>query len=948
MSVKSKVLSAGVLFFLGGQMMLAQKAKKDTLQEKKIEDVVVLGYVKRSVSNTTGSSQGIDSKAVENPAFTNAEAALQGQVAGVQAVSVSGAPGAVQDVRIRGVGSFTSANNRPLYVIDGVPVNDTNLSVGEAYTSMSPISSIPSQDIESFTVLKDASATAAYGARGSNGVIVITTKRGRSGKAKFSWSSSLGFSNEAYNKVQMLNAEERFMLLQESLVNRYGVSNAQALNIIVNNNIGNYNGWNANGRTSTNWGDVVRQKNALNHDHAFSVNGGNAGVRYYLSLNHSYTEPIVISKPYQRTSANVKIDATLTPKTKVETSVLLSKVDQDPVLENGFYFGNPMLTRYFMTPWYNGVDASGTAVLGGVEDFTSIYNTLYVHQNDIRHSRVLRSFVTMKVEHKLFKDLTLANNFSVDYLFRDRKQFQNKYHGQGVSTEGYSYRGHRQNVNFVNQLSLNWVKRLEKHRFDLLGLFEYQKNTNDYLSGEGEKFPVDGLYNLASASTNFSASSSYNDFVNSALLGMFNYSYDRKLILDATFRREGSSKFAPGRRYGNFWSVGTAYNLHRDILQDVFNEFKIRASYGTTGNSNIEINKYQSLLKYDVRYGEQLGAYPANYANSNLTWEKNKTFDVGVDFSVFNRRLSGTVAYFNKLTHDLLQTVPLSRTTGFNQRLMNVGDMRNTGVEISLSYDIIKKDNVNWNVYANFSTLKNEIVKLAKDSYGQDLILYPGSNTRGGEVGTSIGYWNLRKWAGVDPQTGVPLWYVNGESGDKTSDWNSAKQAFQGVSIPKFQGGFGTRLDIGAVFVNALFTFQGGHKIYDTTAAFINRTQGTPFTTFNGSTLLLDRWQKPGDQTDVPKLVHGVNNNFHNASTRWLYDGDYVRLRNIQVGYSLSSEWLKQIGITGFVLQVSGTNLLTWVKDKNLKFDPETAASGEISLTTPPVKTIMMGVKFNF
>lgn len=922
---------------------------------QQLDDVVVMGYVKRSAQNTTGSSQQIKSSQIENPATVNPESVLQGQVAGVQAVSVSGTPGTRQDVRIRGIGSF-AASNRPLYVIDGTPVNDTNLAINDNYSTLSPLASIPPSDIESITVLKDASATAAYGARGSNGVIVITTKRGKKGdKARFTLSTRIGFQNDAHNKRDVLSSEDRLILLQEGLINetagRYAsITNAtQALQFIADNNLGNYNDWVSKGRPDGDWANAIRNKNALTQEHSISVSGGGNVAKYFFSLNHNDTESTVIGSSFKRTAANMKIDADLSPKARIQTSMLLSKVDQDPLVEMGSFFANPFLVKYFMTPWLSPYDENGNPN-PYISSYTSLDNVLYTTEHDKRNIRTNRAMGNARVEYDIFKNLTLANNFALDYLFRDYRLFNNPIHGQAVSVNGESSRGHYQNVNFVNQLSLNWNKKVNNvHHFDVLALFEYQKNQSYYLSGSGQNFPIAGLINIASAGSNFRASSSYNDFLQAALLGMLNYSYDNRLVIDATFRREGSSRFAPGHRFGNFWSVGAAYNLHKDFFEDTFDQLRIRASYGTSGNAGISINQYQDLLTYNVNYGENLGSYPANYANNELTWEKNRSIDVGVDFSLLDGKLSGSVAYFNKLTYDLLQDVPLSRTTGFNERTMNAGDMRNSGIEASLNYLIIDGDKIKWSINGNFATLKNEIVRLATDAQGNDLVLFPGSNTRGAEVGTSYGYWRMRKWAGVDTNTGAPLWYVNGVDGATTSNWNEAQQSYAGESIPKFQGGFGTRVDLGPIFINCLFTFQGGHKVYESNAGFyMNTAMNHSGATYTGVAELLNRWQQPGDVTNVPALKYITNDNFHYSSTRWLYDGDFIRLRSLQVGYSLNSKYLGNIGIDRVTVQLTGTNLFTWVKDKNLKLDPETRADGLLTLTTPPVKTVVGGLTINF
>lgn len=959
MNVKLKVLSAAVLFFMGADLAFGQKT--DTAKTKDIEEVVVLGYVKRKATEVTGSSVQLKSDKVNTPAVISVDQVLQGQSPGVQVNTSSGTPGSVQDIRVRGVGSLT-ASNSPLIVIDGVPVvnNDvTPLRGGlgsEATTSssLSSLAAINSQDIESVTVLKDASATAAYGARGSNGVIVITTKRGKRGKTQFSLNTSTAFQSDAYVKRHPLTGAQKKELLAEALFNQYGATQGftkenaiawAAQDATMKSRIGGVQYWDG---TEYDWPGLLSRPNALAQTYDLSASGGADKSTFYASLGYNKTEPTVIGSPFERMTGMFRFTRSLTDRLDFETSVNGSWMKQNPLLEKGGYFSNPFVTRVLMSPWVNPYNADGTLNIVDIADYTSLHNSLYTLTNNVTWNKLVRGISNTKLDYKILKNLTFGTRLSLDYMVADSKDYKNRYHGDGDGTKGASERTMATDFTFVNQNSLNYNFKIDKHRFDLTGIYEYQKNQYDYLYGYGENFPADGLTNIASAGANKDAISSFLDWYNISYLGMFNYSFADKFIVDATLRREGASRFAKGHRFGTFWSIGGAYNLHKDLLKGVFDEFKLRASYGLTGNSGVDLNTYQSLLSYDADYDGNGAAYPSTFGNENLTWEKNKTFDAGVDFGLFDRRLTGSFAYFNKYTFDLLQSVPLSRTTGFTSQNQNVGALRNTGIEAMLSYDVIRTDDFKWNLSANIATLKNKVEKLALDGNGNPINPSGTSSYKNTEIGQAVGYWYMPTWAGVNVDTGAPEWFVNGVDGDRTSDYTKAARYNQGIAIPKYTGGFSTAVSYKNVFLNAMMYFAGGHKLYEQYAQWYMRTNNFALVNYNGADDLMNRWQKPGDVTNVPKLSYNQNNNFYNTSSRHLYDGTFMRLKDITIGYNLPTEYVNSIGLTGLTLSLKGSNLWTWVKDKGLKLDPETSAAGYTTLTTPPVKSVMFTANLKF
>lgn len=942
MNVKLKVLTAGALFFIGGQVVMAQK--KDSVETRQIEEVVVLGYVKKTATEMTSSRVQISGDKVNSPAAVSIEQALQGKAPGVVVNASSGSPGAVQNIRIRGFGSF-NASNEPLYVIDGIPVLSGNFSGSTAITSLTGMAAFNNLDIESVTVLKDAAATAPYGARGSNGVIVITTKGGKKGRTLYDFSTSLGFQNEAFNKRTPLTGAQRKELLIEGLANQFGLSDAAAENLAKTNNLGNINAWDG---TEYNWNDLLKRKNASTYNANFSASGGKDKSRFFASLGYNNTDPIVIGPGFERITGNLKFTQPLSDKIDFETSVLGSWTNQNAILEGGSYFSNPFITKYLVTPWVNPYNADGSENIETFGNYTSIHNTLYTIKNNINRNRYVRGMSNSKVDWKLYKNLTFTTRFNLDYTVIDFKNYTNRLHGDGFNTNGSSERSKNEIFQWTLQNSLNYTFRVNKHKFDLTALFEYVNAQYDYLYGSGENFPADGLTNIASSGANWEASSSFSDSRRASYLGILGYNWNDRFILDASFRREGSSLFAPGLRFGNFWSVGGAYNLHKDILTDVFDELKVRASYGLTGNDGIGRNTYQATLNYDGSYDGNGTAYPGNFGNPALTWEKNNTLDFGLDFGVLDKRVTGSFAYYKRKTFDLIQAVPLSRTTGFTSQNQNVGEMENKGIEAGLSVDIFRTNDFTWNVSANIATVENKVIKLAKDGNGNDINPSSGSVYTRYEVGQPMRFWYMQTWAGVDPATGAPLWYLNGKDGATTSNYNAAARVNQGSFMPKRTGSLTTQFTYKNWSLSAQAYYAGGHKIYEQYAQFYMRTNSFTLATYNGVEELMTRWQNPGDITNVPKLSYSQNNFFHNASSRHLFDGDFIRLKDVSLGYSLPSEYVKAIGLNGLSFSLRGTNLYTWVKDKGLKLDPETDAAAFTTLTTPPVKSIIFGVNIKF
>ena len=945
-----------VFSFVGMKTQEVDIAGKTTINvtlssvAKGLNEVVVLGYTTKGKNEITGSSVQVKGADIDNVPVVTVDQALQGKVPGLSISTSSGTPGSVQDIRIRGVGSITAGND-PLIVIDGVPVINSNFSGSSARSSLSALAALNSDDIASITVLKDASATSAYGARGSNGVIVITTKKGRKNtKTSYNFTSSIGYQNNAVTGEVPLTGEQKKTLFLEGVYNSYGAaygfSKDGAYDFVVANGLDGGDLQNWNGKDG-NWGNLVANKNAPIRSFNLSATGGDKLSSFYVSLGYDKTEATVIGSDFRRVSATLNYDRKLSKTLEFSTNNVVSNTFQNSFLEQSAYFANPFLTKYFMSPWEQPYNDDGTL---NTHLNTSVFNTLYLAKNNISTNDLTRAISNSYVTWNILENLKFKTLISLDYSIANYKSYENRHHGDAADVNGSSEASTGRNLNIVAQNSLDYTLRVHDHTFAFKALMEYQKNKYNYIYAYGENIPTDGLTNVANTSANKDASSSFTDWSNISYLGMLNYNYLGKYIADFTFRREGSSRFAPGKRYGNFWAVGAAWNINREaFLSDVdfINQLKLRASYGLSGNSAIDINSYQALLAYDGDYADQGAIYPSQFGNNNLTWEKNKNLDIGLDFTIWKNRVSGSFAYYHKNTFDLLQNVPLSMTTGHSSQTQNVGAVLNKGIEAMLSVDIIQSKKILWTITANYATVNNEVTKLAKDANGEDINIETG--TRKVEVGHPIYAWNMRKYAGVDPDNGKPQWYLDGKSGDLTYNYYDAAKAYQGGSaMPTYTGGLATSFNYSGFFINASLYFSGGNKVYQDWSFYTNHSGVYANWYFNGVSELMNRWQKPGDVTDVPReLYSGTADNSSRTSTRFLYDGDYIRLKDLTVGYNFSKKVIHRF-FQNATLYVKATNFFTRVKDKRLKYDPEVRADGFTRLTTPPVKSIVVGLNLKF
>ena len=912
-----------------------------------LDEVVVTGITTRNLKRSVSSTVVVDAAQIEGVAMASPDAALQGRVAGLRVVSQSGTPGSPTSIRIRGEGSI-SGSNSPLFVIDGVPV--VNGSYSPLTNDLGVLAMINPSDIESITVLKDASATAPYGARGSNGVIVITTKSGSAGEVKYQITSNYGFQNYAMDERPMLNGNQRLELGAETLINDYGFTKENATNYALANFPGAA-AWDAGGRIDGNWDDAVKVKDAPDAVYNFSAQGGNASENFRLSIGHRKTTGTSIGVNYESVSGAFAYKKKA-GKVDITTSVRVSNAIQQGQLEGNSYFAAPQMTRVFMSPYQQIYGADGTL---NTNLSTSVFNTVYLAENNISKVDGTRALSNTSMTYAFSDNLKFMTRYSLDYNLTNSHRFQNPVHGGGVGDNGYAYQSNRRSFTWAFTNQLKWDKTFnDVHYVTALAQMSFQKQKYDSLSSSGENVAADGLIYVSSFGTNQSASGSFSDWKELGYLALLDYSYDDKYVVNLSYRLDGSSRFAMDYRFGSFWSAGIAWNLdEEDFLadSDIINSLKLKATLGETGNNSVGLNAYQSLFGYGGSYNDNGAVSPSSFGNAILTWEKASLYDIGIDFSILDNRISGSIVAFNKKTSDLLQSVPLSLTSGHSSQTKNIGDLENKGIEIELSSDVIRTDNFTWNIYSNYSTLDNKVTRLAQDAEGNDI------NNDGGyyrtRVGEELNTWYIRQWAGVNVDTGNPMYYKGGDDHDMTivNSLNEAQLTGDlGRRLPKYSGGLGTRVNWGGFYADANFYFSGGNKIFERWNWYSQSTGLLSTYYYQGAASLMNRWQKPGDVTNVPRMRYSTSTATTGSgnSTRFLYDGDYVRLRDLVIGYNINSSAAESLGFDSIALNVKGTNLWTWVKDDDLQVDPEVAFSGSWEIYTPILKSISVGLNLKF
>ncbi|WP_342332243.1 TonB-dependent receptor [Pedobacter sp. FW305-3-2-15-E-R2A2] len=944
---------------------------------KNLNEVIVIAYGTVKKENFTGSASSVGAKTFADRPNTSFEKALQGAAAGVQVTSVSGQPGATSSIRIRGVGSFSNALSSPLYVVDGIAITNGDLS--QVAQTSDVLSSLNPNDIASVTVLKDATAAAIYGSRAANGVILITTKQGQRGDTKFSASVSGGYSSQAVKKHETLNAMEYYKLYFDSYyARRIAAGSAPDLaateankltrDKLTVNPFNTPNPFGADGALSsgasllydTDWRDEVLRR-GVTKDVNVSASGGTEKLKYYVSGGYFDQKGIVIGSDFERFTGKFNLSNDVTKNFSFGITNSLSRTNQNTPAgagggANPVRFGDlaaNIYSLYVRDAAGNPVlDAKGKPTYSYLNPVSPDFNPVGLAELDEYNTITSRVITSPYVQLKFLKDFTAKSAVGIDYINNRERQFYNPTHGNGVSVKGRGYRYTREDVTVTFVNTITYDKTFGLHSVNVLLGQEAYRTKLDNIYAQATNFAFPGATELIAASTPNTATSSFTEKRLSSYFSRATYDYDKKYFLSGSFRRDGSSVFGVGNKYGNFYSVGGAWRISKESFFNtgsVLNDLKLRASYGTSGNDRIGRYDAQGLYTLGRNYEGQSGMVYTQLENPALQWEENATTDIGLEFALLNHRITGEVSYYKRGSKGLLFDKPISRLTGFNLIKTNLASMDNSGVEILLNGTPIQNDNFTWNVSFNITSNKNKIKKMT-----QNEIIDTEDGTKRLKIGGDRYAWFLRQYAGVDPNDGSPMWYTdeldaNGvRTGNKiTTKSYSAATRYDGLgtSLPKFNGGLSNTFKYKEFDLSVLTYFSVGGKIYDNLYASLMHNGISPGQQMSKD--VLKAWKTPGEVNSIPRFLPTGNGDLSNSvSDRFLFNGSYMRVKNITLGYSLKKKWLNPVQMSNVRVYVMAENPLTWAAHKGL--DPETDLGGLSNNDIPNIKTFSVGLSVGF
>lgn len=916
---------------------------------KVLEDYTVpSGYAAYRRSRSASASTTVTAEKIGQVPLTP-DQVLQGRVPGLVVASGSGQPGQNAKLTLRGVGTITG-NSNVLYVLDGVPIEYG------FFQSINP------SDIESITVLKDASAKSLYGSRGSNGVIVITSKKGRAGKVTFDYKSQYGFSNMSSPRFKMMNSAER-MIFEEEIGLETGATagpgwtyskknpayalktpgEQQRADFIIDSIT----------HLNTDWRKFFFQTGKF-LEQQVSASGGNENVRFYSSLNYYKQDGIAKRSGMQRFTLKNNLDFNVN-KFSANINLSMGYSSSSFIESEGASSGmNPLSAVYYALPYEYPYFPNDTLVHSGntsrfpVMDSREGSNALERLLNTSNKSNQFKTILSTSASYAIANGLVAKTKLGVDFRESLDEGFVNpdSYSGSRVSNgrKGSFSEGTRRNFSFISTSGLTYTKTIKDlHELEVSGLFEY--NYNNYRAFNYTGYGIEGRLPLTPAG--ITAGSATNSFIpilggsrtKSALasyMAFGRYTYNNKYTLNASYRYDGSSTVPESNRWHGFYSVGLNWEAKKESFLDNVNfisGLRLRTSYGKTASPFSRDFGYIATYA-STTYGGNQGIRPLAPGNPDYDWEYAKEFNLGFDLNLFStNRIRLIMDVYNKVTDNLFFNRPLSITSGFSESIINGGSVRNRGFEIDLQGDIIKNEKLTWTIGGNYSYNKNEVTDLA----GTDQ--FENGYTGLVKVGLPLGTHYAPKWAGVDPATGNPLYY--NKDGTTTTTYNAATLSVTGFGtyIPAITGGFNSSLSWKGLSINALFSFMDKVYRYNNEDYY---NENPSFKTSNQSTrMLYDRWKKPGDIAILPKIAAA-----RNYTSRDIYDASFIRFRNLNIGYSIPKQLTARIkGIRGIQVFVQAENLYTWTKWRG--FDPENG-NEYARFSYPSPRTYTGGLNVNF
>ncbi|MBK5722507.1 TonB-dependent receptor [Dysgonomonas sp. Marseille-P4677] len=969
---KSKTIVFTYIGYETKEVIVASNTINVTMEssENILDDVIVVAYGTASKAGYTGSASTVKAKDISKSQVSSVSRLLQGTASGVQSVAASGQPGSDADIFIRGVGSI-NASSKPLYIVDGAPYDGSLNSLNPA-------------DIESINVLKDAASTALYGSRAGNGLIIITTKQGRKNeKAVVDARFTYGISGRAVKDYKQVTTNQYFQMTWEAMRNQqlyvngatpdaaaqYATDNLTAR--LGVNNMNPYgtafpkpvdtNGNMVAGATplwNDNWSDEYTQ-DAHRLETNVGISGGSAGTTYYISLNYLDDQGIAPASDFKRYTGRVNLNSDLKPWLRVSTSIGLTHSKQNAPKGDDTSTANALFTARLIPSFYpiwkrdpntgDFLDGKKEYDFGDYRPSSASSGNNHLGTAPYDFNRVIRDMASIRaaVEIDIYKGLSYRGSINIDYTNRNNHNYYNPSIGPEIkndikgSVTKYNYRttGSTGNNVFTYKTTVEDV-----HNLKFLAEEYYEYNTTNFY-GQRSGLPALSFEDPDAASLLVDFGGYSDQYKLLSYFGSGEYNYNNKYYASASIRRDGSSRFSPKSRWGTFWSVGGSWRIsEEDLMKNIgaINKLSLRASYGGQGNDNLsEYYAYKALFKIQNNLGES-GFVTSRLDTEDLQWETNLNLNIGLDYAFFNSRLTGSFEYFNRRSKDLLFEIPKPLSTGYSGLSANIGAMKNYGVELSITGRIIETKDLKWDLTVNATHYKNKITELP-----QEQII---SGTKLLRKGGSIYDFFMVEWAGIDPEDGLPQWYMTNDNGERvpTKTYNNANttksKIVKGSAIPDLVGGFSTNLTFKDFEFSALFAYSIGGKLFNQDKLYILHNGSSAGRSM--SVDMLDHWTPENRYTDIPRLQTVNSNSWTSTSTRFLVDASYMRMKNMTIGYNLPKSLLKKIYISNCKVFLQGENLFTIFGEQGL--DPEQNINGVSYFRYPAMRTGSVGVNLTF
>lgn len=966
-----------------------------------LDEVIMVAYGTAKKGTYTGAATVVKQEAIKDVPTLSFENAINGKIAGLTVSTQSGQAGATSAIRIRGTGSMNASNN-PLFVVDGVPVisGDVGQLGSTMYSSSNVMSTINPTDIESLTVLKDAAASALYGSRAANGVILITTKRGKSGKPTINFKASVGISpsfatvnydiapveqqvemlyeifwNEKmwgskyeYGKNSTPEAASKYALGRlDSRFNKHGYTfiapdhTQQSLQIVgltdgVENRDGKYYDW-----------DALLFRTGVYQTYDLSASGGTDNSNYYSSFSYTKQAGMSVENNFSRITGRINLNQKINNFIELGSNVNIAFTDKvgfnDTWNLSSNYFlqsRNLLWGLYWPTDYKTGNPY--TARYGSYA-----YNYDYYRNEQENSSKVLRLSAIETLTIHLLPNLNIRSIFSFDNSSSREFLYYSKNHYSGVANSGSAANYHTNYRKTVSSTTLNYNKDFaEKHNITFLAGFEIESNKTDYQRSTGKNL-ASGALNTPATGGETDATAYYWGYNLVSILSRLEYNYDNKYYVSGSFRRDGSSRLGINNRWGNFWSAAFSWRVsNEDFMKDIswLSDLRLRASYGSNGTLPSSNYGHLALASYSSKYMNEPGGGIANVPNPDLKWEENLIGNIALEFGLFDNRLRGLVEVYDRTSKNLLQNVPISRVTGFSSTLANVGETNNRGVEIELSGDIIRNNNFRWDVGLTATFGKSRVTKLYgsdPNKPGEPIVWSEGVDGNASYIwkeGESMySFWG-REWAGVERETGRDMWYINDPDGTVKPDvvvngrdavyevnYAKAKETIIGTAEPKVYGGLNTSLEWKGLTLGLNFLYKIGGHIYD--AASKENNDGGYFWERTMSQYAYDNRWTPENKDAKYGMRIGVDwTDVRGMNSRNLDKADFFRLKSVTLAYNLPKSVVNKIKLSNVRVFFNGDNLLTWAA--NGKYDPEVSVLSIRAWDMPIAKTFTFGLELTF